>query len=321
MTIALEISQLTKQFNQQSILHNLNFKLKKGEVLSVVGPSGSGKTTLLRILAGLEKPTSGNIFMNDNEITHKKANKRNVSLVFQQPLLFPHMTVIENIRYGAKLAGKKDEAKILELLNAIDLADYKDFFPSEISGGQQQRVALARAMATDPKVILFDEPFSSLDPKLRKELRFWVRDFLAKRSITSIFVTHDIEEAMIMGDRVALFHEGIFQQIDNSETLHERPANAFVANFLGGHIVLDDSTYAPLKAISFESPDSSKDTLSLQGVVQHISYQNGLVIGHILIEDSQEKIAIPMEKNEVSEQVSLSIPVSSLRRFAGEAGR
>ncbi|KHE67249.1 ABC transporter ATP-binding protein, partial [Halobacillus sp. BBL2006] len=297
------------------------FKLNKGEVLSVVGPSGSGKTTLLRILAGLEKPTSGNIFMNDNEITHKKANKRNVSLVFQQPLLFPHMTVIENIRYGSKLAGKKNESKILELLDAIDLVNYKNFFPSEISGGQQQRVALARAMATDPKVILFDEPFSSLDPKLRKELRFWVRDFLAKRSITSIFVTHDVEEAMIMGDRVALFHEGIFQQINKPETLHEHPANAFVANFLGGHIVLDDSTYAPLKAISFESPDSGKDTLSLQGVVQHITYQNGLVIGHILIEDLQEKIAVPMETPEVSEQISLYLPVSSLRQFAGESSR
>ncbi|ARI78867.1 heme ABC exporter ATP-binding protein CcmA [Halobacillus mangrovi] len=317
MTIALEIYQLTKNFNQQPIFKDLDFKLNKGEVLSVVGPSGSGKTTLLRVLAGLESPTKGNILMNDHEITNKKANKRNISLVFQQPLLFPHMTVIENIRYGAKLAGNKDDSKIQQLLEAIGMNPYQDFFPGEISGGQQQRVALARAMATDPEVILFDEPFSSLDPNLRSELRFWVRKFLEEHSITSLFVTHDIEEAMIMGDRVGIFHEGIFQQIDQPELLHEYPANAFVANFLGGHIILDKTKHVPLKDVTLSPPEIDVEIMALKGFVQHTTYQNGLVFHHILIKDLNQNIILPKKTPEINHHVTLYVPVASIREFTG----
>ncbi|MGI8316485.1 ABC transporter ATP-binding protein [Halobacillus mangrovi] len=317
MTTALEIYQLTKYFNQQPILKDLNFKLNKGEVLSIVGPSGSGKTTLLRILAGIEAPTKGNILMNDHEITNRKANKRNISLVFQQPLLFPHMTVIENIRYGAKLAGKKDDSKIQQLLEAIEMSSYKNFFPGEISGGQQQRVALARAMATGPEVILFDEPFSSLDPNLRNELRFWVRKFLEEHSITSLFVTHDIEEAMIMGDRVGIFHEGIFQQINQPEFLHEYPANAFVANFLGGHIIIDKTKHVPLKDITLNPSEIDEDTMVLKGWIQHTTYQNGLAFHHILVSDLNQKVILPKKTPEVDQHVTLYVPVASIREFTG----
>ncbi|MBH0231590.1 ABC transporter ATP-binding protein [Halobacillus yeomjeoni] len=316
MTLTLEVNQLKKQFHDKSILYDLSFKLHKGEILSIVGPSGSGKTTLLRILAGLDAPTDGSIVMQGKNITDQKANKRNVSLVFQQPLLFPHMTVKENIRYGAKIA-KKDMKKTDPLLKAIGLELYADHYPSELSGGQKQRVALARAMATEPDVILFDEPFSSLDPKLRQEMRYWVRQFLVERSITSIFVTHDIDEAMIMGDRIALFHEGTFQQIDRLSTLHEDPANAFVARFLGGHLVIDSDHYAPLSSCYLSASDAGEDPRTFEAAVQQITYQNGQAIGHIYVDELDEKVSLPIKHFTHNDRIKLYIAKSMIRRFGG----
>lgn len=317
MTSTLEIKDMTKQFQQQTILKDVSFTLNKGEILSIVGPSGSGKTTLLRILAGLETPTSGTVSISGKDVTRKKANKRNLSLVFQQPLLFPHMTVKENIRYGAKLAKKNDERKIISLLDAIGLSSYADHYPSEISGGQQQRVALARAMATEPEVILFDEPFSSLDPQLRQGLRLWVRAFLAERSITSIFVTHDTEEAMLMGDRVALFNEGLFQQMDQPKVLHQSPANPFVANFLGGHLVLDDEQYIPLSSCMLHPPQSSEAYETYSGIIEHVTYQHGQSIGHVYVEDLNKKISLPISNLSAKEEIHLYLPSSQIKRFRG----
>ncbi|MCA0972609.1 ABC transporter ATP-binding protein [Halobacillus litoralis] len=316
MTNTLEIQKLTKQFNEQSILRDITFSVEKGEVLSIVGPSGSGKTTLLRILAGLEPLTTGTISISGQDVTEKKANKRSVSLVFQQPLLFPHMTVEENIRYGAKLAKKDSKRKTQSLLEAIGLLDYKDYYPAEISGGQQQRVALARAMATEPEVILFDEPFSSLDPQLRKELRLWVRTFLTERSITSIFVTHDTEEAMLMGDRVAVFHEGKFQQVDQPSTLLQSPNHPFVAHFLGGHLVIDEERYIPVQSCLFRPPsDTSYE--QHEGTIQHKTYQHGQTIGHLFLESLGEKVSLPVQEGSVGAELSLYLPLDKIKRFEG----
>ena len=318
MSHTLDVQHLSKQFNQDLILSDLAFQLKKGEILSIVGPSGSGKTTLLRILAGLESPSQGSIHMYGKEITFQKANRRDISLVFQQPLLFPHMTVQENIAYGAKLAGKKNNNKISELLKSTGLDRFKNHFPSEISGGQQQRVALARAMATEPEIILFDEPFSSLDPKLRYQIRYWVRDFLVDQSITGVFVTHDTEEAMIMGDRLALFHEGSFQQIDKAEVIHKHPANSFVADFLGGHLVIDEQHYVPLKECSLD-PFNEQEVRSYNGMLQHITFQNGQAIGHIFLEDLDHKVSLPLQEYVSGEEVTLYIKESSIRTFGGSS--
>lgn len=315
----LEIKNMTKRFNSDTILNKLSFQLHKGEILSIVGPSGSGKTTLLRVLAGLEKPTDGSIFMNGREITKQKANKRDISLVFQQPLLFPHMTVMENIVYGAKVSKKYNMEKTDSLLNAIGMAKYQDHYPSEISGGQQQRTALARAMATQPEVILFDEPFSSLDPSLRQDLRYWVRDFLVDQKTTAIFVTHDIEEAMIMGDKIAVFVEGQFQQIGKAKTLQESPANLLVASFMGGHLILGEEEYVSLQGVSLATPKDSQGGRIYEATLQHVTYQHARPIAHLHIHSLDEKVSLPVQHEaELQEKVTLYIPDSEVRRFNGE---
>ncbi|MGR9047683.1 ABC transporter ATP-binding protein [Halobacillus faecis] len=314
----LEMKNITKTFNQDTILKDLTFQLKKGEIISIVGPSGSGKTTLLRILAGLEKPTDGEMIMNGKNITKQKANRRSISLVFQQPLLFPHMTVKENIAYGAKVSKKYKEEKIDSLLDAIGMARYRDYYPSEISGGQQQRTALARAMATEPEVILFDEPFSSLDPALRQDLRYWVRDFLASRETTAVFVTHDMEEAMIMGDQIAVFEGGNFQQIGTAETLHKSPANIRVASFLGGHLILNDHEFTPLHAVQVGTRKTSENGVSYHATVEHITYQHGRPVAHLYVHELEKKISIPVDETLDTREVQVTIPKGSIQTFSGE---
>lgn len=314
----LEMINITKTFNHDKILNELTFHLEKGEIMSIVGPSGSGKTTLLRILAGLEKPTDGEIIMNGRDITKQKANRRSISLVFQQPLLFPHMTVKENIVYGAKVSKNYKEEKIESLLEAIGMARFRDHYPSEISGGQQQRTALARAMATEPEVILFDEPFSSLDPSLRQDLRYWVRDFLASRETTAVFVTHDMEEAMIMGDQIAVFEDGNFQQIGTAETLHKSPANMRVASFLGGHLILNDHEFAPLHAVRVGTQKTSKNEVSFHATVEHITYQHGRPVAHLYVNNLEKKISIPIDETFPTREVQVTIPAGSIQTFSGE---
>lgn len=315
----LEIKNMTKHYNSETILNGLSFQLQQGEILSIVGPSGSGKTTLLRVLAGLEKPNDGSVFMYGREITKRKANKRDISLVFQQPLLFPHMTVMENIVYGAKISKKYNKEKTDALLAAIGMGKYQDHFPSEISGGQQQRTALARAMATEPEVILFDEPFSSLDPSLRQDLRYWVRDFLVNQKTTAIFVTHDMEEAMIMGDKIAVFEEGQFQQIGKAKTLQESPANLLVASFIGGHLILSEREYVSLQGITLSPPTDRKAGRVYEATLKHVTYQHARPIAHLHIHSLDEKVSLPVQhEDELQENVTIYVPDSEVRRFHGE---
>ncbi|MYL21752.1 ATP-binding cassette domain-containing protein [Halobacillus litoralis] len=311
----LEVKQLKKTFQEDLILNDLSFQLNKGEILSVVGPSGSGKTTLLRVLAGLESPTNGSLWMNGKDITATKANRRDISLVFQQPLLFPHMTVKENIAYGAKVSKKYSKPKIERLMEAIGMSRYRDHFPSEISGGQQQRTALARAMATEPEVILFDEPFSSLDPALRQDLRYWVRDFLVEQKTTALFVTHDMEEAMIMGDQIAVFQDGEFQQIGDASVLHHSPANQKVASFMGGHLILNENEFVPLAEIHLSTLEGV-ETRTFKGRLEHLTYQHGRPVAHISVPALASRVALPVGKFTAdTEEVTLHIPTSCIQRF------
>jgi ABC-type Fe3+/spermidine/putrescine transport system ATPase subunit len=215
MVGTIRCEQCQKAFNDQIVFDQVRLEMKQGEILSLVGPSGTGKSTLLRCIAGLEQLTLGQIYIEGIDVTNLQANKRPVVMMFQQTLLFPHMTVLENVTYGLKMRKVKKKRRNeegMELLEKVEMAKYANYYPYECSGGQQQRIALARALITKPKLLLLDEPFSSLDTDLRSSIRDWVRRLLKEEEITAIFVTHDKEESMIMGDLVAVMERKRFNK-------------------------------------------------------------------------------------------------------------
>jgi iron(III) transport system ATP-binding protein len=237
---ALEVRDLTKQFglNDLPAVHEVSFSLKKGEILALVGPSGCGKTTTLRLIAGFERPELGSVVLGGRTVAggriHIPPEQRGVGMVFQEHALFPHLTVIDNISFG--LAGRPKnqiQASACKMLELLGLSRLAERYPHELSGGERQRVALARAMAPQPIVLLLDEPFSSLDADLRSQIRDEVRVILKGIGATAIFVTHDQEEAMIMGDRLAVFNQGRLEQIGTPEEIFHSPATQFVAEFMG----------------------------------------------------------------------------------------
>lgn len=238
--MSIVIENVSKSFGSFQALKNINLKIETGELVALLGPSGSGKTTLLRIIAGLEDPDAGVIHFENKEVTHLHTAKRKVGYVFQHYALFKHMTVFENIAYGLKVLPKKNrpskqeiEEKVTKLLQLIKLEAFRDRYPSQLSGGQKQRVALARALAVEPKLLLLDEPFGALDAKVRKELRRWLRQLHENFQITSIFVTHDQEEALDVANRIVVMNEGKIEQIGTPQEVYENPKTPFVYNFLG----------------------------------------------------------------------------------------
>ncbi|GGF33416.1 hypothetical protein GCM10010954_35730 [Halobacillus andaensis] len=318
MSKAIEVNNISKAFGSNVILDQLNFQLNPGDKLSIVGPSGSGKTTLLRILAGLDHPSSGTIKLGEKDVTHLDARTRKVGLVFQQPLLFPHMTVEENIDYGARLTGTFSREKTSDLLTAINLTETRTQFPSELSGGQQQRVALARALATEPEILLLDEPFSSLDPGMRQELRYWVRDLLDERGITSIFVTHDREEAMLMGDTIGVFYNGGFQQLASAETILQSPANPFVVQFFDNHLLIDQDHYVPLNKISFSSQATGARVM--KAVLLQTSVANGERVAHVYVEELDKRLSLRLPFPHDGGSLDIFIPANHIYSFDSSRG-
>jgi len=238
--MSIEVRQITKIFGTFKALDNINLSVKTGELIALLGPSGSGKTTLLRIIAGLETADGGEILFHGDDAKNKKTKDRNVGFVFQHYALFRHMTVFENIAFGLKVKPKKlrptkDQIKnkVHELLKLVQLDWVADRYPSQLSGGQRQRIALARALAIEPKVLLLDEPFGSLDAKVRKELRQWLRRFHDNLHITTLFVTHDQEEALEVADKIVVMNQGKIEQTGSPEDVYHNPASVFVLNFLG----------------------------------------------------------------------------------------
>lgn len=238
--MSIRIENLSKTFGTTEVLQPLDLQVSNGEMLALLGPSGSGKTTLLRMIAGLESCEQGNIFFDDKEVTNIHVRNRNIGFVFQHYALFQHMTVAQNIAFGLDVLPRKHRpnkqaitAKVNELLTMIQLEHLAERFPSQLSGGQKQRVALARALATEPEILLLDEPFGALDAQVRKDLRHWLRHLHEQLNFTSIFVTHDQEEAFEVSDRVAILNNGTIEQIDSPTTLFNLPANRFVFDFLG----------------------------------------------------------------------------------------
>ena len=237
---AVSIAALHQHYGRFPALYGVDLTVHKGEFLALLGPSGSGKTTLLRTIAGLEPNYGGYLAIDGKDVRDQPARLRNIGFVFQSYALFRHMTVAENVAFGLRVQGRKSrlsdtsiKSRVSDLLGLVQLSELGNRYPGQISGGQRQRVALARALATEPTLLLLDEPFGALDPLVRKELRQWIRRLHERLGLTSIFVTHDQEEAIELADRIVLLKNGNIQQIGTQRQLEATPANGFVFSFLG----------------------------------------------------------------------------------------
>jgi sulfate transport system ATP-binding protein len=234
--MSISAQNVSKRFGDFVALDNVSVECPAGELVALLGPSGSGKTTLLRVIAGLEVPDSGTVHFRDDDITRHSARDRNVGFVFQHYALFRHMTVFENVAFGLRVRKwpePKVRERVRELLHLVRLEEKAELYPANLSGGQKQRIALVRALAPEPKVLLLDEPFGALDAKVRAELREWLRRFHDDIGVTSIFVTHDQEEAFEVSDRVVVLHKGRVEQEGTPLEVFEHPRNEFVMDFLG----------------------------------------------------------------------------------------
>ena len=232
----LEISHLEKSFGRNRVVKDFSLDIDQGEFVSLLGPSGCGKTTVLRMVAGFEAPSAGSIRIDGQDVVDQRPNQRNIGMVFQAYALFPNLTVAQNVAFGMKVKGVprvESDARVTEMLRLIGLSDLGGRYPFQLSGGQQQRVALARALAVRPRVLLLDEPLSALDAKIRVSLRAEIREIQRELGITTIFVTHDQEEAMSMSDRIVVMNGGIAEQVGAPFDIYNRPRTRFVANFVG----------------------------------------------------------------------------------------
>ncbi|MCK8778571.1 ABC transporter ATP-binding protein [Rhizobium sp. NTR19] len=244
----LVLENLRKSFGQIQVVKDFNMSINKGEFVSFLGPSGCGKTTVLRMIAGFETPSDGTITINGTNQTRLKTNQRNIGMVFQAYALFPNMNVFDNVAFGLKVAGKPKaeiESRVREMLKLISLDHLADRYPYQMSGGQQQRVALARALAPKPQVLLLDEPLSALDAKIRVSLREEIRQIQKQLGITTVFVTHDQEEALSISDRIVVMNAGRADQIGTPSEIYNRPATRFVASFVGTLNIIEATVIDP----------------------------------------------------------------------------
>ena len=258
MEAVITLDHVSKRFGDYIAVHEAHFTIGKGEFFSMLGPSGCGKTTTLRMIAGFEQPDAGQIRFGGRDVTRVPANARNIGFVFQNYALFPHLSVFENVAYGLRVrAASPGEiaTRVTEVLTLVGLKGYEQQFSGQLSGGEQQRVALARAIVIAPRVLLFDEPLSNLDAKLRVEMRQEIRELQRRLAITTVYVTHDQEEAMAVSDRIAVMNEGTVVQDGSAEDLYHRPASEFVARFVGrvnlvaGRVAALDDTGATFDAL------------------------------------------------------------------------
>ncbi len=263
--MSIEIRSVSKTFNGFKALRDVSLTVPSGELVALLGPSGSGKTTLLRIIAGLEAPDAGTLLFDGEEATQRHVRERQVGFVFQHYALFRHMTVFENVAFGLRVKPRRERPakgairdRVHELLKLVQLDNLAGRYPAQLSGGQRQRVALARALAVEPSVLLLDEPFGALDARVRQELRRWLRRLHDEIHVTSVFVTHDQDEALEVADRVVVMNEGRIEQTGTPEEVYDRPANPFVYNFLGNVNLFHgrvDRGEARIGAISIDLPD------------------------------------------------------------------
>ena len=292
----LEISNLTKKYNKKTVVSNVSFSVKEGELLTILGPSGCGKTTILRSLGGFLKLDGGKIILDGIDITTLPPEERPVSTVFQSYGLFPHMTVLENVIYGLKFTGIKRKASQeigLNMLKKVHLHGEENKRPAQLSGGQQQRVALARGLITHPKLLLLDEPLSNLDAKLRLELRSEIKAIQREFNITTIFVTHDQEEAFSVADKIMLMNEGELIQLSKPRELYENPATKFALEFIGS-VNYDEKNnrFSRLEDVYFDKDGERMQVLECSFKGQIVEYtlltSDGTTIRTINLNNKQE---------------------------------
>lgn len=280
MTNVIELRGLSKTIHDHVILHGINLEVRNGEFLTLLGPSGCGKTTLLRLISGFEEPTEGQLFIDGKSVEGLPPHLRHVHTVFQSYALFPHMSVFENVAFGLrcqKLPASEIKSRVEEVLKIVKLEKYTHRKPNQLSGGQQQRVAIARAVVNRPRVLLLDEPLSSLDYRLRKTMQIELKQLQRKLGITFIFVTHDQEEALSMSDRVVVMHEGHIEQIGTPRQVYEDPQNLTVAKFIGEANIFDSEIIAI---------DGKQMTVNIQGKQRIVKSTRPFSVGekvHVLV--------------------------------------
>jgi sulfate/thiosulfate transport system ATP-binding protein len=242
--VGIAVENISKCFGNFQAVDRVNLEIGQGSLIALLGPSGSGKSTLLRLIAGLETPDEGRLWLAGKDATHQNVRERSIGFVFQNYALFKHLTIGQNIAFGLEIrsiSGSKVKKKVAELLDLIQLSGLGDRYPAQLSGGQRQRVALARALAIEPKILLLDEPFGALDARVRKDLRAWLRQLHDRSHVTTVFVTHDRSDAMAVADKIAIMNKGYIEQVGTPSEIYNHPVNAFVMGFVGPVNVLPSS--------------------------------------------------------------------------------
>ena len=316
--MSIEIEHISKQFGSFAALKDVSLKIPSGELVALLGPSGSGKTTLLRIIAGLESADSGRILFNGEDTTQSHMRERKVGFVFQHYALFKHMTVFDNVAFGLNVRPKGTRPsrsdisdKVMKLLQLVQLEGMAKRYPAQLSGGQRQRIALARALAVEPQVLLLDEPFGALDAQVRAELRRWLRKLHDEIHVTSVFVTHDQEEALEVADRIVVMNRGKIEQFGTPDQVYEHPANPFVLNFLGnvnlfhgrlhqaggGQHEASDDTVSYVRSHDIEIERSRQDATALNAEVKHIQKLGPAVRITLAIEGNIEFIEAELTRD------------------------
>lgn len=267
--MSIEIRNIAKRFGNFVALDDVSLSIPTGELVALLGPSGCGKTTLLRIIAGMESADAGQVMFEGAEATHLHARERQVGFVFQHYALFRHMSVFENVAFGLRVKPRKERPseseirkRVMDLLSLVQLDWLADRYPAQLSGGQRQRIALARALAVEPKVLLLDEPFGALDTKVRKELRRWLRRLHDEMHISSVFVTHDQEEALEVADRVVVMNKGGIEQVGSPDEVYSNPASPFVYQFLGNVNVFHSRVHGAWAEVARDAPEDVKDAVA-----------------------------------------------------------
>jgi sulfate/thiosulfate transport system ATP-binding protein len=305
--MSIEAKDVTKQFGAFTALDQVSVEVPGGSLVALLGPSGSGKSTLLRVIAGLERPDTGTVLLDGADVTSIPTQRRGVGFVFQHYAAFKHMSVRENVAFGLKLRRmpKRDvRARVDELLELVQLGGLAERYPAQLSGGQRQRMVLARALAVRPKVLLLDEPFGALDARVRAELRAWLRRLHDEVDVTSVFVTHDQEEAMELADRIVLMNHGRVEQVGDPRDLYERPANDFVMRFVGPVTSFGGSLLRPHDVQVRLEPVASSREAMIERLV-HLGFE---VRAEMVLQDGQrvtaqlsreEAIALDLERGQI----------------------
>jgi sulfate/thiosulfate transport system ATP-binding protein len=305
--MSIEAKDVTKQFGAFTALDQVSVEVPGGSLVALLGPSGSGKSTLLRVIAGLERPDTGTVLLDGADVTSIPTQRRGVGFVFQHYAAFKHMSVRENVAFGLKLRRmpKRDvRARVDELLELVQLGGLAERYPAQLSGGQRQRMVLARALAVRPKVLLLDEPFGALDARVRAELRAWLRRLHDEVHVTSVFVTHDQEEAMELADRIVLMNHGRVEQVGDPRDLYERPANDFVMRFVGPVTSFGGSLLRPHDVQVRLEPAASSREAMIERLV-HLGFE---VRAELVLQDGQrvtaqlsreEAIALDLERGQI----------------------